>query len=311
LQQAAAEKGVVRAGGTDVHERRRLGLADGALVDLRDVTDARTIAARDGDATEIGALVRIAALATDPRIVAGYPGLAQAAAGLATPQVRAIATVAGNLLQRTRCWYYRAPEANCLKKGGERCFARAGDHLYHACFDLGPCVSVHASTLGMALLAYDASIEVVGGSGRSMAELYGDAADPRRDHTLGDGELVTAVVVPPPKTGERSAYVRTIARARAEWPLVEAVARVGVEGDAIRWAAIAVGGVAPRPLRLPAVEAALVGKPAKADALPDAAAKAKDGAEPLPMTGYKVDLLEATVLDALEQALAGTPVGGA
>lgn len=310
LQQAAAEKGVVRAGGTDLHERRRLGLVDGTLVDLRDVGEAREIAARDAG-TAIGALVRIAEVADDPRIVAGYPALAEAAGGLATPQIRAIATVAGNLLQRNRCWYYRAPEAKCLKKGGDRCYARAGDHLYHSCFDLGPCVAVHPSTLAMALVAYDATVDVVGGSARTVAALLGDGTDASCDHALEEGALVSAIVLPAPRAGERGAYVRTISRARAEWPLVEAVARIGVENGAIAWAAVAIGGVAPIPLRLGAVEAKLVGKPAQAEAVADAAAIAREGAKPLPMTEYKVELVEQTVLEVLEKALAKAPPGGA
>jgi xanthine dehydrogenase YagS FAD-binding subunit len=307
LQQAATEPGVLRAGGTDLHERRRLQLVDGKIVDLRDVADGREIVERPGGEIEVGALVRIAALAADPRIAAGYPALAQAAGGLATPQIRAIASVAGNLLQRNRCWYYRAPEAKCLKKGGERCFARDGDHLYHACFDLGPCVAVHPSTLGMALIAYDAKVDVIGGAGRTVAALLGDGTDPRRDHALEDAAVVSAIVLPAPRAGERSAYVRTISRARAEWPLVECAARLGVENEAIAWAAIAVGGVAPVPLRLGAVEARLVGKAARPEGLGEAAALAREGADPLPMTGYKVDLLEQTVLEALEKALEHTP----
>lgn len=310
LQQAAGETGVARAGGTDLHERRRLRLVDGPVVDLRDVADAREIAVRGGGETDIGALVKIATLASDPRIASGYPALADAAGGLATPQIRAIATVAGNLLQRNRCWYYRAPEANCLKKGGDRCSARTGDHLYHACFDLGACVSVHPSTLGAALIAYDASVEVIGGPGRTVAALLGDGHDATHDHALEAGALVSAIVIPAPRTGERSAYVRTISRARAEWPLVEAVARLGIENDAITWAAVSVGGVAPVPLRLGTVEKALLGKPARNEAFPDIAALARERTDPLPMTGYKVDLLEATVLEALERALARTPVGG-
>ncbi len=311
LQQAASEKGVVRAGGTDVHERRRLGLVSGTLVDLRDVTEAREIAAKDGGEIGIGALVRIATLAEDERIVAGYPALAEAAGGLATPQIRAVATVAGNLLQRNRCWYYRAPEAKCLKKGGDRCYARAGDHLYHSCFDLGPCVAVHPSTLAMALLAYDAKVDVVGGAGRTVAALLGDGTDARRDHALEEGALVSAIVLPAARAGERSAYVRTISRARAEWPLVEAVARLGVESGAIKWAAVAIGGVAPVPLRLAAVEAKLVGQPAQPEGMAEAAAIAREGAKPLPMTEYKVELVERTVLEVLEKALEKAPTGGA
>ncbi len=146
LDDASTTDGVIRAGSTDLMERRRLGLADGPLVDLRDLPGLDQI---DWDAggAKVGARVTIAAFAADPKIQAAYPGLAAAAGGLATPQIRAVATMGGSLLQRSRCWYYRNPEQQCLKKGGDRCLARAGDHLYHSCFDLGPCVAVHPSTI--------------------------------------------------------------------------------------------------------------------------------------------------------------------
>jgi xanthine dehydrogenase YagS FAD-binding subunit len=128
-------------------------------------------------------------------------------------------------------------------------------------------------------------------------------------HATARWVWLTPVVLPPPKTGEQSAYMRAISRARAEWPLVEVLARVGVENGAITWARIAVGHVAPRPLRLHAVETALVGAPADASALADIAAKAKDGAKPPPMTGYKLELLQGSIIEALERALASKPVG--
>jgi len=306
LEQAAGEKGELRAGATDLQERRRIGRSRGWLVDLRDVKDQRTILP-SGTGMAIGALVKIAQLADDERVRTGYPGLAEAAGGLATPQIRAVATVGGNLLQRTRCWYYRAPESNCFKTGGNGCPARTGDHLFHACFDVGPCISVHPSTLAMALLAYEATVELVGAPTRTMEELYGDGSDASRDHLLPEGAVLAQVVLPAPRAGEQSAYMRAISRARAEWPLVEVLARVAVEAGKITWARIAVGGVAPVPMRLPAIETALVGAPADAAALDDIAARAKDGATSPPMAAYKLDLLQGSIVDALERALARPP----
>lgn len=307
IEEALQAKGEIRAGGTDLGERRHLGIATGDLVDLRDLPGLDGLERGDGGTLRIGARVTIAALARDEAVRAGYPGLAAAAGGLATPQIRAVGTLGGNLLQRTRCWYFRSPEAKCLKKGGDKCWARQGDHLFHACFDLGPCVSVHPSTLGMALMAYDASIEVAGGKARTVAELYGDGSDPRRDHGLEEGALLTAIVLPAPTAGERAAYFRAISRSRSEWPLVEVLARLVVESDVIRHAAVAMGGVAPVPLRLPKVDAALVGKPASKDTLAAAAAIASEGASPLPMTRYKVELIAGTVLETLERALKSKP----
>lgn len=303
IEEAAQAEGEVRSGATDLAERRKLGISRGNIVDLRDVAGLDGVQWGEGGTLRLGARLRIADVARREEVARNYPGLAAAGAGLATPQIRAVGTLGGNLLQRTRCWYFRSPEAHCLKKGGSKCWAREGDHLYHACFDLGPCASVHPSTLGMALMAYEASIEVQGGKARTVAELYGDGSDPRHDHRLEAGALLTTVVLPPPTPGERSAYFRAISRSRSEWPLVEVLARLVVDGDTIVHAAVAMGGVAPVPLRLPKVDAGLVGKPAKLATLAAAAKLAREGASPLPMTGYKVDLVEGTVLETLERAL--------
>lgn len=310
LAAAHSAPGELRAGGTDLQERRRMTGGGGTIVDLRDVSEARAIDAVAGGRTRIGALVTIATLAADDTVRAGYPGLAEAAGGLATPQIRAVGTVGGNLLQHTRCWYYRTPEGECFKRGGASCSAKKGDHLWHACFDRGPCASVHASTLGMALLAYDARVEVAGAPIRTVAELYGDGRDPTRHNALPAEAVLHAVELDAPRRGERSVYLRAISRARAEWPLVEVLVRLGIEADAVAWAAVAVGAVASVPLRLAHVEAALVGAPARAEALVAIAARAREGTAPLPMTAYKVDLLEAAVADGLERALAANPVGG-
>lgn len=308
LEEALEAKGEVRAGGTDLQERRRHRISVGPIVDLRDVPGLQDVEPTPTGGLRIGARATLSALAEHPQLREGYPGLAEAAGALATPQIRAVATLGGNLLQRTRCWYYRNPDAHCLKKGGSQCLARAGDHLFHACFDRGPCVSVHPSTLGMALLAYDAGIEVAGGEDRSVEALFGNGSDPRVEHRLESGALLRAVVLPTPVPKEQSAYVRATSRARAEWPLVEVLARLVLDQDEIVQAAISIGGVAPVPLRLPEVEAALMGGSATSARLEAAAALASKGASPLPMTAYKVDLLPGTVLETLERAMSKTPV---
>lgn len=307
-REAAAIGGLYRAGGTDLQERRRHHITTGDVTDLRDTEGLGTVQVKR-KALLIGAGVSVAALAEDPAVRAGYPGLAAAAGGLATPQIRARATLGGNLAQEVRCWYYRSPQFQCLKKGGESCLARKGDHLFHSCFDQGPCAAPHPSTLAMALMAYDATVLVEDADERSVAELIGDGSAPRKTNDLADGELIVAVRLPPPVSGERAAYFRAISRSRSEWPLVEVLARLQVaEDDRIAGAWVAMGGVANTPLRLPKVEAALVGQPATAATLAAAAPLAAEGASPLPMTGYKVDLIPGTVLETLERALAG---GGA
>jgi xanthine dehydrogenase YagS FAD-binding subunit len=310
VEEALAASGTVRAGGTELSDRRRLPGMGGDLVDLRDTAGLDVLRFDVGGALRIGAKQRIADIGAHPEVQAKYPGFAQAVGGLATPQIRAVGTVAGNLLQRTRCWYFRAPQTGerCFKRGGNTCSARTGDHLFHACFDLGPCVSVHPSTVGMAMLAYDGVVDIAPHGPRPVQALYGDGTDPRRDHRLEGGALITALVLPPPRAGEQSAYFRATSRARAEWPLVEVLVRLVVENGRIVEAAVALGGVAPVPLRASGAEAALLGKAAEDPVFVDAAQAARQGAAPLPMTGYKVDLVEGAVLEALERARDCTPV---
>jgi xanthine dehydrogenase YagS FAD-binding subunit len=303
LEVARRAPGEYRAGGTDLQQRLRSGISSGPPIDLGSLPGLDRLDWDKTGAARIGALVPIAALASDPRLASAYPGLASAAGALATPQIRAVATLGGNLLQRSRCWYYRHPAISCLKKGGDDCPARGGNHLLGVCFDRGPCVAPHPSTLGMALLTYEAQAEVAGGSDRLVAALYGDGSDGRHDHQLGEREILTGVLMPPPLTGERAAYFRATSRALAEWPLVEAVVRLVVTGDTIEFARVAVGGVAPVPLRLEPVEEALTDRPASPEVLEQAASLAATDATPLPMTGYKVDLLTATVSETLRRAL--------
>ena len=247
----------MRAGGTDLQERRHLGLSRGPIVDLRDMKELAGIAI-EGEALRVGCLTRIAALAGEPSVQQQWSGLALAAGQLATPEIRNQATVGGNLLQSVRCWYFRRPGARCFQAGGEGCEARGGDHSVHACIDLGPCIAPHPSTLAVALLAYEAEIEVAGGERWPLAALYGDGSDPRRTHRLPPGALLLAVHVPRTMPGERAAFHRTSSRSRAEWPIAEAVVRLVVTDGAIRFARVAVGGVANIPLRLGAVEQRLL-----------------------------------------------------
>ena len=305
IEAALAAKGEYRAGGTDLGERRHSGIARGDLVDLRDVTGLDKIEADGAGGFRLGARLRVAQVAAADELAA-YHGLRQAAGGLGTPQIRAVGTLGGNLLQHTRCWYYRAPEAKCLRKGGSECYARAGDHLFHSIFQTGPCIAVHPSTLGMALMAWDVEVEIEGGESGTLVDVYGDGAIPR-DHLLKPGALLTTVKLPAAVNGERSAYFRAISRSRSEWPLAEVVARLLVDGDTITKACVSVGGVAVVPLRLDKVEAALAGKPLTKAPFKAAAKQAAHGADPLEMNGYKVDILVGAVHEALERAAKQKP----
>ena len=293
-----------RAAGTDLSERRRSGVSKGPLMDIVPASDITGMHWGADGTLRIGAYTTIAAIAADRSIAAAYPGIAASAQGLATPQIRHLATLGGNLAQRSRCWYYRNPHIACLKKGGTDCPARDGNHLYHVAFDLGPCVAPHPSTMAAALLAYDATVITYTRSGLSISDVLGDGSNGAADNVLQPGEMIRGIELPKPLQGERASYKRAISRSHAEWPLVEVCARAVMKDGAFQFIRLAAGGIAPVPLRLKAAEAALQGKAANALNIEVAAKLATSGAKPLPMTGYKLDLLEGAVRDVLEKLAA-------
>ena len=293
-----------RAAGTDLSERRRSGVSRGPLVDVTALPDMVDIEWGADGAARIGALTTVAEIASDARIAHAYPGLAAAAGGLATPQIRHIATLGGNLAQRSRCWYFRNPHIACLKKGGPICPARDGNHLYGAAFDLGPCVAPHPSTMAAALLAYDAAITTSLRQNLTVAHLLGDGTNGSVDNALKAGETIRGIQLPSPVPEERAIYKRAISRTHAEWPLVELVARAVVSAGQVTFVRVAAGGIAPVPLRLSAVESAMNGATATMATVTRAAEQSTVGAKPLPMTRYKLVLLRGLVEDLLGTLIA-------
>jgi len=300
----AARAAEFRAAGTDLSERRRSGVSTGPLVDITAAPDMIGMQWDADGSLRLGAFTTIAAIAADPRIAAAYPGIAASAQGLATPQIRHFATLGGNLAQRSRCWYYRNPHIACLRKGGTDCPAREGNHLYHVAFDLGPCVAPHPSTMAAALLAYEAKVTTDRRTSLTIGDLLGDGSDGAHDNALQPGEMIKSVQLPPPLQAERALYKRAISRTHAEWPLVEVCARAVIANGTIQFIRLAAGGIAPVPLRLHAVEAALQDRKFTDAAINHAAEQATSGAKPLPMTGYKLDLLKGVVHDLLERMAA-------
>jgi xanthine dehydrogenase YagS FAD-binding subunit len=304
ITMTAMHAGEFRAAGTDLSERRRSGVSTGPLIDIAAAPDMMGMHWAADGSLRLGTFTTIAAIAADPSVAAAYPGIAASAQGLATPQIRHLATLGGNLAQRSRCWYFRNPHIACLKKGGSGCPARSGNHLYHVVFDLGACVAPHPSTMAAALLAYDAKVTTDRRTSLTIADLLGDGSNGAADNALQPGEMIKSVELPAPLQGERALYKRAISRTYAEWPLVESCARAVIKDGAFQFVRLAAGGVAPVPLRLHAVEAALQDRKATAAVIANAAEQATSGAKPLPMTGYKLDLLKGVAHDLLER-LAG------
>ena len=293
------------AGGTDllqlmkdhVERPQRLVDLDGLPLDQLSIGD---------DGTRIGALVKMGDLADNPDLRRGYPVIAEALLASASPQVRNMATIGGNLLQRTRCGYFRDPGvAACNKRRpGSGCSAILGFNRLHAVLGGSDfCIATHPSDLAVALAALDAAVEIRGGDGvRTVPinEFYLVPGDtPERETVLAPGEIITAVLVPPPSTGERSHYLKLRDRASFEFALVSAAVAVAVDDGRIRSARIAVGGVGTKPWRLPNVETALAGMSVTREALAGAAAHAAEGARPLRENAFKVPLMQRAVARAL------------
>ena len=285
-----------RAAGTDISERRRSGVSKGPLMDIVPASDISGMNWGADGTLRIGAYTTIAAIAADRSIAAAYPGIAASAQGLATPQIRHLATLGGNLAQRSRCWYFRNPHIACLKKGGTDCPARNGNHLYHVAFDLGPCVAPHPSTMAAALLAYDATIITYTRSGLSIPDVLGDGSNGAADNMLQPGEMIRGIELPKPLQGERAFYKRAISRSLCGMAAGRGLRPRGRQGRRVpvhpprrrrhRAGAAAAEGGGRR---------ALQGKAANALNIEVAAKLAISGAKPLPMTGYKLDLLEGVV----------------
>lgn len=309
------------AGGTDLLQLFRQGAAAPAnLIDISRLPLDR-IEARS-DALRIGALARLADVARHPEIRRDVPALAEAIEASASPQVRTLATVGGNLLQRTRCGYFRSADLPCNKRSpGSGCAARDGENRLHAIFGASPhCAATHPSDLAVALLALDARVHihrhpnhVAHATGSEpdaeaarvlpIAELFRLPGDtPHRDNTLDPGELIVAVEVPAGAAARRSRYLKLRDRASFEFAVVSVAAALHIEDDMIRSARLAAGGVGTVPWRLLASERALAGARAEPAAFEAAAAHAADGAEPLSQNGFKIELLRRAVKRALELA---------
>ncbi len=303
VRRLAAPGARVQAGGTDLLGCLRDGVftAD-TLVSLSGVPDLRGVRrGLDGGLT-IGAMTTLTEVAAHPDIVERYPTLAQGAAAAASPQLRNQGTIAGNICQRPRCWYFRG-DFHCARKGGEECFAVEGENQYHCIFGGDVCFIVHPSDTAPALVALEALVRIVGPSGsRSVpADKFFilPATDFTRENVLTPGEIVTEIVLPPLPRGSRGTYRKVRARGSWDFALTGAAVVATVAGSTVERARIVLSGVAPAPWRVPDAERALVGKRLSVRTARSAAAAAVKGAQPLSGNSYKVQLLRGAVEEAL------------
>jgi xanthine dehydrogenase YagS FAD-binding subunit len=262
----------------------------------------------EGEELVIGALARMAEVAADADVQRLQPLIAESLIEGASPQLRNMASIAGNLLQRVRCPYFRMLDAACNKRTpGSGCAALDGLNAGHAILGTSEhCIATHPSDLAVALVALDATMRVRGPEGERsfpVEELFRLPGDtPNLEHTLLPGELIVALRVPGGLHARRARYLKVRDRASYEFALVSAAAALSIEGGVIRDARVAVGGVGTRPWRLRSCETALVGERAERPVFAEAARLAAQGAGPRRHNRFKVELLPRTIVRALEMA---------
>ncbi len=299
------------AGGTDMLQLLQEDLRSPAtLIDINGLS--LTGIGTDGDALQIGALTRLSEVAAHPDIRNRFPVVSEALEATASAQVRNMATVGGNLLQRTRCLYFRDATMPCNKRQpGSGCPAQDGCNELNAILGgSADCIAVHPSDLAVALVALDARLVIAGPAGErriAIADLHrlpGDA--PHIETVLDPGELITAVRLPMAMADRKSAYVKVRHRASFEWAIASCAVTLSLSGQTVQDSRIVAGGVATRPWRLPQVEAALAGQRLDAPTIRAAAETAAEGAAPRPGNAWKVPLQQRTVARAISTA-AGVP----
>ncbi len=277
------------------------------LVSLAGLLDNRIDLGPHG--LRLGAAATMAEVAAHPGVVRQFPVISEALLNSASPQVRNQASMGGNLLQRTRCPYFRdVGYSACNKRApGSGCAAIGGENRWHAVLGTSEnCIAANASDVAVALVALDAAVELRGAGGQRNVPLIDfyhlPDATPHIETVLEPGEVISAITVPAHPAAGRSHYLKVRDRASFEFAVVSAAVALEMDGPRIRQARVAVGGVGTRPWRLPRVEAALAGASLDPAALRPAAALAAEGAQGRGHNDFKIELMQRAIVRAVETA---------
>jgi xanthine dehydrogenase YagS FAD-binding subunit len=297
------------AGGTTLVDLMKLNVeVPSALVDINGLPLSQIDDQADGS-IRIGALVRNSDLAHDSRVRSRWRVLSQAILAGASAQLRNMATTGGNLMQRTRCYYFRDPVYPCNKRQpGAGCAAMDGYNRIHAILGVSAkCIATHPSDMAVALVALDASVHILGASGERVVPITEfhllPGETPERETVVRPGELITYVTLPKRPFGPHSAYVKLRDRASYEFALASAAAALHLEGTTVRSARLALGGIATKPWRALDAEQVLIGSAANETTFRSAADAALTGAVPRRHNAYKIELAKRAIVRALSDAL--------
>jgi len=285
------------AGGIDLLGELKEYLTEaGTLVNIKALPGLDQMVQSEGW-WKIGGNVTVAQVAQHPEIKKAFPGLHEAAREVGSPQIRNMATVAGNLAQHSRCWYYRQRDITCLKKGGSACHAREGENKYHSLFSGNPCISPVVSNLAVALAALDANVLIQRGGSKTLlkiAPFYARAWDnPVAHHSLDPGDLILEIQVPPRL--DHSSYLQVSEKSAFDWALVSCAAAAKFADRKVVEARIAMGAVAPVPYRVEAADQILHGQSLSETLATQVADAVLKDAKPFAQNGYKIPLAHALI----------------
>ena len=303
IGQLSSKEARIHAGGTDLLGCLRDDIFGAEkLVAIGQLNALRGISRASDGGLRIGALATIAEVENNKIVRERYSALAQAAAEVASPQLRNQGTIAGNLCQKPRCWYYRG-EFHCLRKGGDTCYAYRGESQFHCIFGGNMCYIVHPSDTAPALVAFEAMVRVSGPGGTRLVPVarfhVPPSEDVQKETILKSNEIVTEILLPPPAKGMRSSYRKVRARRSWDFALASVALALQFDGDKIAKARVVLGGAAPVPWRSKEVEEAITGRRLDAETVTLAAAAAVKNAQPLKQNGYKVPLFRGMIEEEL------------
>jgi len=286
-----------KAGGVDLLDLMKDDIfAPKRLVNIRNIEGLNEIR-EDELGLHIGSLATLTKIGEHPTIQQKYTAIADAADRVATPQIRNMATIGGNLAQRPRCWYFRSEDFHCRKKGGKHCFAQDGENDYHAIFDNRTCAIVHPSGIAIPLVALDARLQITSPKGKRDVLLedffISPEQDVMRENILQPDELITAITVP--ATDARSAYYKQGEKESFDWPIADVAVALTMQGSRCSKATIVLGAAAPRPYRAKDAETKLANSPIDEGTARSAAQQAIAGATPLANNAYKIPIFEAII----------------
>jgi xanthine dehydrogenase YagS FAD-binding subunit len=296
---------IIKAGGIDLMDLMKEGLVNpGTIVSVKKIPGLDQIEFDEKTGLRIGANVTLASLEAHSLIKEKYLALHLAVGHAGTPQLRNTATLAGNLAQRTRCWYFRSLDHQCFRKGSGTCYAQKGENEFHAIMKNETCASVHSSSVSTALMAFDASVEIASADGKKrkvrMEEFFvHPEVDSRSENILNSNELITAVVIPTVKAGTKSYYIKQGARESHDWAMADVAVVMEMSGSKCNKAEIVLGAAAPIPIRSTAASGQLTGKTINESLAVAAGEASMKGATPLAGNAYKVPIFKTIVKRAI------------